>query len=81
MVAFSVEMGGKLENHLGAVVNAIPAALASIFKDVDNALGNLYVFRIKGNTPKGHELFLKLDSRLIRMDLLFIFLFRTLSCC
>jgi hypothetical protein len=70
MVSFPVKMSGKLKNQLGAVINAISATLASIFKDVNNAFGNLYVFRIKGNSPKSHEFFLKLISLLIIMDLL-----------
>ena len=70
MVAFPVKMGGKLKNHLGTVINTVPAALASILKDMDNALCNLNFFRIKGYAPKVHDFFLKLISLLILLDLL-----------
>ena len=59
MIALLVERGGKLEDTSGTVLDTISAPLAAIFKDINNATGNLYFFCIKWNPPKNHGIFLE----------------------
>jgi len=55
MVAFFVEFLGKTQHFPGAEFNAVPAALAAIFNDMDLAPDNIDLARVQGLPPVFHK--------------------------
>ncbi len=54
MVSLGVEPRRKFQHVTWTVLDAIAAALAPVFYDVDNPLGNEDFFTIQGNPPEFH---------------------------
>ena len=59
VVALFVEPGGKFQHPFGTELKTVSATFTPVFYDVDNAPGNLDLFRVQRNAPKCHRLFLK----------------------
>jgi hypothetical protein len=57
MVSLGVEALGRSKNVSRAIFDAVPAALASVFYDMDLPSGDHDHIGIQGNSPKFHDSF------------------------
>jgi hypothetical protein len=55
MISLLVKLRGKFKDFFRAELNTVAASFASILEDMDNALGNPYLFSIQRNSPKSHR--------------------------